>query len=638
MGDVIPLEKDQIPIKDQTSGVLQSILPVISMKAEKDDVDSTVNFKVVSNPTSRSASYPFDGSTEFGMSFNLLEAGKMSITVSKVDAVDSTLVNTKTANTIAVASHCRIWSKEKFSPSAVKIQTFTDDLVPSDLLPLDTTIGLRWNKAENGLQVANIALDPRNKARVRGYNFIFSATAESASNTGTDGFNVHIYRIALYNEIQYTGGTATDKPAGIPGVCPAMEFTGSTENKTLEHMNETMGETLTNTQCDTLFQTEFATYAAAELENNTSADFDSEVEARTDASMSGEANWGGVSGRASASASGRAKVKAAVTNELKTSMSASMGASLTSRARGCEAMTAMAQLMASAQKEATCVMNTLNNTMTSSGVLKQEIDVIVGNITDSSATVMNQGSTKMVVKFASSSEIDSTLTSIMSCMMDSITDVTNGISSEGLFAPQVGAKVYGVGGSASIAEASRTFANKVVTEQMASLRVDQSIRFRAGDILRSTVNVINDGSIDTVAGLMVTNVVKAVMDSEMLAAQKASWRSKNSAASKGATFDFMGMLLAPLIAVLVVGLFFLVGGPALLHRLATKYTMMFAVVVLVGSIVGMVISDSIGGYAASGIGIGLSLYLFFLVWKSYTTIHESVPNIVSPREPDRTED
>jgi hypothetical protein len=192
------------------------------------------------------------------------------------------------------------------------------------------------------------------------------------------------------------------------------------------------------------------------------------------------------------------------------------------------------------------------------------------------------------------------------------------MSAEGSFVPAVGAKSFGVGANTSISEASRTFANKVVTTQTASLRLEQNISFSAMDVSNSDIYLLNNQTIEFIAGMMVQNVVKTVLESDMLSSQKSKWISENTASAEGVTFDFMGALLAPLVVVVCLGLFAVTGGPMVLKKLASKHLLLFAALVLVGSIVGMVVSSNIGGYIASGVGISVALYLFYLVWKLKT--------------------
>jgi hypothetical protein len=415
-----------------------------------------------------------------------------------------------------------------------------------------------------------------------------------------------------------------------------MQFTENpTDSKTLENMTAMMGETLDNTQCDSIFQNSFSSYAAASLDNKAKATFGSEVEARTDAKMGLNAGWSGVKADAAMKAEARAKVKASVTNDLKAAMQAGMSNDTKTRARGCEAVTAMSQLMASAQKEASCLMTRLNTSMVVTVTNNQTITIKLGNITGSKITAINTGDVNAVVNFANSNEIDSALTAIMSTMMDSILDVDNGMSAEGLMAPSVGSKVYGANASSSIAEANRTVCNTVVTDQLVALRSGQDITLTAGDVRNSEIFLENRSSVDLIAGMMVQNVVKQIMESDIMASQKAAWRSDNKAASTGLTFDFMSMLLAPLIGVLCIGLFFIVGGPVLLSRLASKYLVLFAALVLAGSIVGMVLSHNIGGYAISGLGIGVAMYLGYMAWRMYKT--DDTPVSPSPQEEDPVE-
>ena len=97
-----------VPIADRTSGLMQSILPTITMKDGDATVDRVVDYEVTSTPDLTSAAYPFDGSTEYGTTFSVINATPMSITIKKVAPLgSSTLTTTNKFNTIPVATHCR---------------------------------------------------------------------------------------------------------------------------------------------------------------------------------------------------------------------------------------------------------------------------------------------------------------------------------------------------------------------------------------------------------------------------------------------------------------------------------------------------------------------------------------------------
>ena len=79
------------------------------------------------------------------------------------------------------------------------------------------------------------------------------------------------------------------------------------------------------------------------------------------------------------------------------------------------------------------------------------------------------------------------------------------------------------------------------------------------------------------------------------------------------TVDVMGLLLTLLLPLLVMVVMFFFAVP-LLKKFATKYTLLFAVAVLAGSIAGLVLSDEMFGYIASGCGFVFAMYLFYVAW------------------------
>ena len=610
-------------------GVMKSLIPTITMLKAGDTIDRTVNFMVESNPQSDNAACTFNGSSEIGMAFETAKQndGEWTITVKKVPPPTSTNPDVKVTiadTSIELATHCRIWSMLDHLPSKVTVTAHHVDNTKTVMGVIDPK--LVWEPSgENKMLVAMLKFDPERKPliAIKGYTFAFEAgegVKVFPSGVGTTA--IHIYRLSLMREIVYeTDKETSDRKKQedtISGPCPAMNFTTDpNDSKTLADMTTRMGETMENTQCDAVLENMFKTYAAGTLTNNTTANAQSS--ASTSATVSGSASvgWTGGNVQSAGTATGDVQGSVSGTNNLDTAMQASAGNDTRKREQGCEAVVAMTQLMANAQREATCMMTTLNNSMKAQINIDQTIEFDAGNISGSNVTITNSSNTKMIVNFANSNEIDSALTSIMSTMMDSVVDVKNGMTAEGAFAPTVSSKVFGANATTSISEANRQFCNTVVTDQLASIRKNQTIRFTAKDITDSVVTIANESSVEFLAGMMVQNVVKQVMESSHMSDLKAKWKIDNSAASKGLSFDFMGMLLAPLLVVGCIGLFFVVGGPMLLKKFASKYLVLFATAVLVGSVVGMILSSSIGGYAASGLGIACSLYLYFVAWKAF---------------------
>jgi hypothetical protein len=126
---------------------------------------------------------------------------------------------------------------------------------------------LQWEQTDNGLQMTTLHFDHHGVRNVQAYTLTFTADLTSATTHKTGGKReVHIYKILLLREMQFQGDTSNPSMAAIAttalgSVCPPMQFTGTTENQTIERMNAEMGHTLESTQCETLFQNLFKTYA-----------------------------------------------------------------------------------------------------------------------------------------------------------------------------------------------------------------------------------------------------------------------------------------------------------------------------------------------------------------------------------------
>jgi hypothetical protein len=124
------------------------------------------------------------------------------------------------------------------------------------------------------------------------------------------------------------------------------------------------------------------------------------------------------------------------------------------------------------------------------------------------------------------------------------------------------------------------------------------------DIINSRVLVNSDLDISLICGLMVENTLRQHLSSSYMSENINRWKTTNSAESKGLTFDFLGLLLLPLLIVGGVMLFLMLGGPNfILRRMGKKSLMGLGVLLAVGGIVGLVFSVlngvHIGGLIAS---------------------------------------
>jgi hypothetical protein len=135
--------------------------------------------------------------------------------------------------------------------------------------------------------------------------------------------------------------------------------------------------------------------------------------------------------------------------------------------------------------------------------------------------------------------------------------------------------------------------------------------------------------------MMVKNVVSTVLETSIMADIKSNWKSDNKAAAKGLDGNIFGslfaLLLAPLIAIACGILLLVVGGP-LLARIAFKYVLVVAILILAGSITGLVLSlPKIGDSIGCGIGIVIGLYLLYRAWVARKSAATLPPPII-PRD------
>ena len=593
----------------------RTVIPPLHSNAPDD-----VRYRVSSSDNAVTAFAPFNGGIDEAMVSNVVENVTVSLVVEKYGKDGPPVMF------IPLADELSIVSTRGHAPARLRVEVRPLD---GQWRAWNLDESLAWTPRSDtpgdAVLRATVKQDMANADRllddIVAYRFTFHPDVTNGVRDADRRLLMHIHQLSLFKDlVMLNQADIPADPQAQSGPCPSMEFTNNTaEDRTMSAMTEQMTKLLGNTQCDSIFQNNFGTSAIAKLDTSADATFDSEVRARTRAAMEGQAGWGGVSGKAEAEAQGEAKVKANVTAELKSEMRGAMNNDTLSRSTGCEAMTAMARLMTNAQKEATCLMNTLNTTTTASTRSDISLSIEVGgDIIDSTITQTAVSKGTVSVKFLDSSEIGSELTSIMASMLDSTAQLENGMTAKGAFAPSVGAKVVGTSKQQSVSEQARSVINRVITDQLVELDQGTDIRLRVGgSIIGSTITQDAEVSLDLVAGMMVERVIDSHLSSDYMSSIRDEWKSTNKAATEGLSFDFFGTLLAPLIAAGVAGLFLVLGGPTALVRLGGRYLLLSATVVLLGSVVGLAVSataSNTGGIVASAIGLLLGLYLLYKWW------------------------
>jgi hypothetical protein len=540
----------------------------------------------------------------FNGEVNLAVAYKDDITISveKTTAADGFPMN--------LADSIQIVSTKDHAPREVKVlyqvnneenSSSTTELPPSSVTGTKLVWVPRSEDPADRVLIANMKFKPSVKdhadAGVRTYTFTFTGTYDDAP---LDADEIHLHQITIFNTLTYDRTARepsafeyenADAIANKDSSCPSMQFTDSDkEQKTSTALANTLSELLQNTQCDDLFQNNFST--------SFKADTDASASARLRAEVKTKLGWSG----AQADAATDAEMKTALHNSIK----ATMDNDTLSRATGCEAMSAMMNLATNAQKQATCLINRVNTqSRTESQIVQTTTLTVGGSIIDSDVAVVSTLKNDVMVNFAANTKVSSELATIFTNMLQSVSEMSNGIKKEGLFAPEVSAKGGSASTSQTVSEQARKIVNDVVNEQLTSLKANQTTSLDVGkDIINSRVLVSSDLDISLICGLMVENSLRQHLSSSYMSENLNRWKTTNSAESKGLTFDFLGLLLLPLLIVGGVILFLMLGGPAfILRRMGKKSLMGLGVLLAVGGIVGLVFSVlngvHIGGLIAS---------------------------------------
>jgi hypothetical protein len=161
-------------------------------------------------------------------------------------------------------------------------------------------------------------------------------------------------------------------------------------------------------------------------------------------------------------------------------------------------------------------------------------------------------------------------------------------------------------------ENSRAICNKIVTEQLTSMRTQQDLSIViGGNVSGSSIEQTTENISRVVAGMMVENVMKACLKSESFSGMSETIASDNKAKATGLNLD-LAALLGPLLVIGCVAVAVFLVGP--LKMLATIQSLdPVWLGVLAGLfIVGALLLYGVLGYIVSGVmlAIGLVLVVF----------------------------
>lgn len=554
-------------------------------------------------------------------------------------------------------SRMKIWSTKRHAPSSVKIYCKTKlsngnesdwSEIREDGTENNFLDALEDDPSNDAVQVftmkfthitTEIIDDDTDTKKVTKFKIEFTEY-DSSFYSGADGrpATMNIHKITFFRDMKlYADAPAVDDTNSYSGdtteyqypptrsysdvdicVCPTMEFTSSNEeDETMTKMTETLGRLLENTSCDDVLRNTFGSDLWGKMDTSAGGS----TEAMVEAHINNKTKLGWTDSTNNLSTGGKTRFAADVYAEMKGEAQALMNNDTLKQSRGCDAMTAMAALMTNAQKEASCLINKIQSTTTTGNENTIKIVLNAGNITGSTITQKASIHAKMAVNFASDTDIGSTLNTIMSSMLNSMTEIENGLSAEGLFAPAVSATASGTISQRNMNEAARKVSNDVITEQLASLKNKVDLVINAKDITDSTVTQETVIDSELLAGMMVRTVVENQLEGKFFAETLADWKSENTADSEGVSFDWMGLLLAPVLAVVAGGLFLFLGGPAFLMRTLTTTRSRVAVIgtVIAAALIGHIlclIYDSVGGAIACGIVLVLGLFMAYKYWKA----------------------
>lgn len=599
---------------------------------------------------------PFNGGLDGALRFNTVDTydGDDTASNASVEYDPSLAIICSDPSGMVLPSRVKIWTTKRHAPKGVRVyckfkgeqiwqsihdgttgrefQNVTEDDTSDDAVQVSTmkfthivkdTIASTYDQE----QVVALKIDfdeyaPRfysgDTMNIHKVTFFrdFELFAERPSETTDEKTGDGIYPPDRSNVLQDNTTRTDDRCA-----CPTMEFTSSNaEDVTMAKMTEVMARLMENTSCDDVFSNNFTSDVSGKLNTAASAMTDSEVEAHVNNNTS--AKWSGLTNKFSAG--GKARLAADVRAEMQSEAQAYMNNDTLKRSRGCDAMTAMATLMTNAQKEASCLMNNINETTSNNSNNTITIKLKAGNITNSNITQTATTVGSMIVKFAGDNTIGSSLNTIMSSMLNSMSEIENGMSAEGLFAPAVSATAAGTISQRTMNEAARSVSNNVITQQLATLRNNTELYIDAADITDSTVLQTADITSEIIAGMIVRNVVETQFKSDLFAKTLADWKSENTTDAEGVSFDWMGLLLAPVLAVVAGGLFLFLGGPAILMRTLTTTRSRVVVIgtVIAAALIGHIlclIYNNIGGAIACGIALAMGIYMAYRYWKASRT-------------------
>ena len=578
---------------------------------------------------------PFNGSINGTLEFNASDTVGPSLEVE--------CTNTSYA-CMAFPSRLKIWSSRTHAPDSV--------LVSALFAGKDTWTEMFRNSMTDGSSDGGVHVLTLRQTLPTIIDTVFKNIRKFRIQFGTSDSAWLIHKVTFFRDVKLLSAVErrTNKDYGV---CPSMSFTSShTEDVTMTKMTRVLARLMDNTSCDDVFTNTSASSVsdasggvtmeskvADHFKDNSTSTWKKATEGLTDA--------------------GKARFVANVRAEIQGEVQAYMSDETLRWSRGCGAMTAMATLMTNAQEDIACILNHLNTLSEVDGDTKT---IKIVEFTSGEKITWKDFPAKMNISFTKNpnyltAEVGRGLITIISTMLNSMTELTNGLSDV----------------SQQTLLSAHKVSNDTVTHYL-DLLTNVSI-FIDSEYLDDTPATDHVIPCDILASVMVRKVVETYLGSADLKSTLETWRDENRADTQlnddteevvllnddteevvllnddteevvllnddteevvllnddreevvllnddreeVRRIDWMGLLLAPVLVVLAGGLVLFLGGPAVLLRRLTTTRSRVAVIgtVIVAALVGHIlclIYRHIGGAIACGMVLALGLYMMYRV-------------------------
>jgi hypothetical protein len=201
---------------------------------------------------------------------------------------------------------------------------------------------------------------------------------------------------------------------------------------------------------------------------------------------------------------------------------------------GCESTNMLIKAATVSQKQATCVLNRLENTTTNTAFATIKMSLRIASTADIEGSAGQVAIQTMTLRSSSeiSSEVIQDLKSVMETMLATVSE-QSAKTTTGSFASQNAVKNTGIDTSSVNTANMKDLVNESINTQVNNLQGDIDMTFVVEGRVRGNVLQLAQQKLTLVATSVVSSVVKQTLSDSTLASIMSSWTQKNTSDSRG---------------------------------------------------------------------------------------------------------